>query len=399
MTELQTGLLMLGLSAVVGVFAFNKWQERRHRKLADHLQQARQGDVLPTPENPPATEAENVFSPNAAQSEHATPSLSDKDLDESSEHSPSSEHIERLEPVLHVEPAAHSPALSAAGHMTATHNIPPPPYLLSPSLDYIASFEVAEPIPAQVMHETQRALLNRIQKPIHWIGFNEASREWISISEHDSGQYRGFQVGLQLANRQGALSDGELSIFHLAMHDLSARIMAISDLPPCQPTLDAAIKLDAFCARVDIQIGLNVISQGSLFAGTKLRALAEADGLMLDDAGSFVRYDDNGLVLYRLQDQEASVFSNASIKTMSTHGITFLLDVPRVAQGERAFQQMLEQARRFAEVLPGVLVDDNHQTLSEDSLEPIRRQIAQFQNMMAEQNIPAGSASALRLFS
>ena len=70
-----------------------------------------------------------------------------------------------------------------------------------------------------------------------------------------------------------------------------------------------------------------------------------------------------------------------------------------VAQGERAFQQMLEQARCFAEVLPGVLVDDNHQTLSEDSLEPIRRQIAQFQNMMAEQNIPAGSASALRLFS
>ena len=41
---------------------------------------------------------------------------------------------------------------------------------------------------------------------------------------------------------------------------------------------------------------------------------------------------------------------------MSTHGLTFLLDVPRVAHGERVFNQMHDLARRFADVLRGVLV-------------------------------------------
>ena len=35
MTELQMGLIGLGATAVVGVFAYNKWQEHRHRKLAE----------------------------------------------------------------------------------------------------------------------------------------------------------------------------------------------------------------------------------------------------------------------------------------------------------------------------------------------------------------------------
>ena len=37
MTELQTGLIGLGVAAVVGVAAYNKWQEYRHRKLAEQV--------------------------------------------------------------------------------------------------------------------------------------------------------------------------------------------------------------------------------------------------------------------------------------------------------------------------------------------------------------------------
>ena len=35
MTELQMGLIGLGATAVVGVLGYNKWQEYRHRKLAE----------------------------------------------------------------------------------------------------------------------------------------------------------------------------------------------------------------------------------------------------------------------------------------------------------------------------------------------------------------------------
>ena len=83
---------------------------------------------------------------------------------------------------------------------------------------------------------------------------------------------------------------------------------------------------------------------------------------------------------------------------MSSHGLTFLLDVPRVAHGERVLNQMIEQARRFAETLQGDLVDDNRRPLPEKALEPIRRQVVQFQTAMAAHQLPAGSPLALRLF-
>ncbi|MBK9783040.1 MAG: hypothetical protein IPP59_01860 [Betaproteobacteria bacterium] len=46
MTELQMGLIGLGATAVVGVFAYNKWQEHRHRKLAEAVLKPQHDDVL-----------------------------------------------------------------------------------------------------------------------------------------------------------------------------------------------------------------------------------------------------------------------------------------------------------------------------------------------------------------
>jgi hypothetical protein len=46
MTDLQMGLIGLGGAAVIGVLAYNKWQEHKHRKLAEALLSARQADVL-----------------------------------------------------------------------------------------------------------------------------------------------------------------------------------------------------------------------------------------------------------------------------------------------------------------------------------------------------------------
>ena len=46
MTELQMGMIGLGALAVVGVMAYNKWQEHRQRKQAEQMLQASHPDVL-----------------------------------------------------------------------------------------------------------------------------------------------------------------------------------------------------------------------------------------------------------------------------------------------------------------------------------------------------------------
>lgn len=416
MTELQIGLIGLGATAVVAVLAYNKWQEYRHSKFAEQLLNVRHADVLLDEMEPALAPAVDAQANTTMAATIVSPPLV------AHARGMMAPFSERIEPVFSVdqppqEPdllpamraAAPEPLVVPAAQPTASTlgtRLPDeakdsvePLHLLSPLIDYVAALEAVEPAPSFHILEAQRAALARIRKPVHWIGYNELAREWEPIIDDGRSEYRRFRVGLQLVDRRGPLGDNDLSVFHIAMQDLADELMAIADLPTRQPALDKAAKLDAFCASVDIQIGINVISQAQVFPGTKLRALAEAAGMVIDADGRFVRCDDDGNVLYVLINQEVSGFSVDSMKTMSTHGITFLLDVPRVAHGERVFNQMVDLARRFADVLRGALVDDNRRPLSEGALEPIRRQVGQYQLMMAAQGLPAGGPLTRRLFS
>ena len=411
MTELQMGLIGLGATAVVAVLGYNKWQEARQRKLAEQLLSAGHTDVL-LDESEPALADPKPVADIAAEPFLAEPALG-HDL----------AHDQRIEPVFHVDPippqalrdepvvppepvaASRAPAPAAEPSVVAPRaidelkDVGEPLHLLSPMIDYVAAFEAVEPTPAGQILAAQREALARLRKPLTWVGYNEFSREWEPIVDDGQSEYRRLRVGLQLVDRRGPLGGSDLSIFHVAMQDLADQLMAIVDLPARQQALDNALKLDGFCASVDIQIGINVVAQTQVFAGTKLRALAEAAGMVIDNEGRFVRCDEDGNVLYVLLNQEATGFSVDAMKTMTTSGITFLLDVPRVAHGERVFNQMVDLARRFAEVLRGALVDDNRRPLSEVALEPIRRQVGEYQAMMAAQNLPAGGPLTRRLFS
>ena len=431
MDELQVGLLALGGVAVGGVIAYNKWQEYRHRKLAEQVLSQRHSDVLldatppdeaviaarvvaetgnesitPIDQNGMAEVSSapepEVLEKKPVPSERIEPVLRFEDEQEFSQ--PARQLAEEAAPVARKIPA---PLAARPGEEIREYKedirefkeVPEPVEFLSPLVDYIAAFEAVEPTPARQILESQREVLTRICKPIYWVGYNEYARAWMPIVDDGQSEYRRLRVGLQLVDRQGPLNDSDISIFHMAMQDLGDELMAIVDLPSRQAALQTAAELDAFCASVDIQIGINVVSQGQPFAGTKLRARAEAAGMVIDDQGRFVRCDDDGNVLYTVFNQESSGFSVDSMRTMTTHGLTFLLDVPCVAHGERVFNQMVELARRFADVLRGVLVDDNRRPLSELALEPIRRQVAEYQAMMAAQGLPAGGPLARRLFS
>ena len=59
------------------------------------------------------------------------------------------------------------------------------------------------------------------------------------------------------------------------------------------------------------------------------------------------------------QNYKQEPFSVESLRTLSIPGIVFLLDVPRVADPVRVFDQMRLTAKRMTQTLEGVLVDDN----------------------------------------
>lgn len=427
MTELQMGLIGLGAAAVVGVFAYNKWQEHRHRKLAEKVLKPHHEDVLlgagakpassernepemrveaapafverlepmfadPTSVEEPAAEPAFVPPSFAAPADDVVPAA----LEEPRPAAPIIAQRAAPAPVVQVVAApAEAPAEEQAEVVAGAV----PGELLDPRLEFVVAMELVEPVAAAQILHSQRDALQRLSKPVHWVGFNERHREWERLRSDSELPVRRLRIGLQLVNRLGPVSEGDLAIFTGAMQALADDLMAVADMPPSR-VLDQAAEIDRFCAAVDLEIGVNLVSRSAPFPGTKIRALAEAAGMVLGIDGVFTRYDDAGRAQFCLQNYETTQFSADTLRNLSTHGLTFVLDVPRVDHGERVFMQMTELARRFAETLQGLLVDDNRQPLSDSQLEHIRREfIGKPQATMASFGLPAGSAQAQRLFS
>ncbi len=412
MTELQMGLIGLGAAAVAGVLAYNAWQDRKARALAEKVMKSRHADVLLDGEPPEAGARSDGDAARAAGGRHE-PGFGDEvaamagavavAVPEDGE--ALKVRVEPLEDIARDGSLGESGAgIGRAFGEEASEEIQSiaagevPAALLDPRTEFIVTLELVEAVPGSAILSSQAAALERVGKRIHWIGFNERSREWEPILDDAHFAYRRLRIGLQLADRRGPLSDADLAVFTGAMQALADELMAVADMPPSR-VLDQALELDRFCASVDLEIGVNLVSQGLAFSGTKIRALAEAAGMSLGHDGVFTRRDDDGRVQFHLQNFESTLFAADSIKSLSTHGLTFVLDVPRVDHGERVFHQMVELARRFADTLQGVLVDDNRQPLGEAQIDHIRREfVIKPQAIMAAWGLPAGGPQALRLF-
>lgn len=202
-----------------------------------------------------------------------------------------------------------------------------------------------------------------------------------------------------MVDRAGPVSEIELSKFRDITQEFANQVNAAIDCPDIVEEHEQAVLLDKFCANVDIMIGINIISKDEgAFIGTKIRALAEASGFKLDTEGVFKYIDEDNVILFTLNNYETAPFLPESMKSLTTHGITFLLDVPRVANGEKVFDQMTHIAKLFSNTLGGIMVDDNRVPLSDNGIIRSRQQLNEIQEQMRSQNIPSGGSSAMRLF-
>ncbi len=422
MSELHWGLAGLSVIVVGGVYAYNSWQEYRHRKVAESVLRPEHDDVLlkVQPVRPPVDEtATERLEPVFAEEGPDLLGAKEPDLDQPEESPVPVEPVVRPEaeeaPQVAAEPEQAEPGAAAADApepvVAPAAKVEPaavkeeiavpdvPVELLDPRIEYIVAMEMIEAVPVRQILASQRETLLKVNKPVHWIGFNETTREWVPLRGEEELSVRRLRIGLQLVNRLGPLASADLVGFTAAMQALADDLTAVADMP-ADRVLDQAAEIDRFCADVDLEIGLNLVSRGIAFPGTKIRALAEAAGMVLGVGGMFTRYDDDGQPQFSLQNYENTPLTADGLRNLSTHGLTFLLDVPCVDHGERVFQQMTELAKRFADTLQGALVDDNRQPLGEAQLEHIRREfIGKPQAVMRQYGIAAGSAQSRRLFS
>ncbi|MCX7162487.1 MAG: cell division protein ZipA C-terminal FtsZ-binding domain-containing protein [Rhodocyclales bacterium] len=404
-SELQIALIGAGAAAVGMVWGYNAWQDRKHRRIAEGIFKGGQGDALLGAAEPGR---------NAGDGERREPHFADE-VDAAGEPAADADVAESLaEPLAEVDAAAE---FIAAERLPAQAEPPAPlpqaaplsePALL-PGLpaecadavaDCVLYLTAAEALPAPAVWAIQNAWAGDLSKPLRWLARQEADAAWQPVEAADAGRYRDWAAALQLVDRRGPVSDAELGRFFDGVQQLAKQTGAVLELPSRGEIVIRAGKLDEFCAAVDIQFGLHIVeASGGVFAGTKLRGVAEAAGLVLEDDGLFRARDEAGGELFTVANLGAERLEAASIKSLATHGLTLSLDVPRVSDGVRAFDRMLATARQLATALGGVLVDAQRAPLADAMIAAIRAKTAELQQRMRDGGIAPGSTRALRLFS
>jgi hypothetical protein len=294
-------------------------------------------------------------------------------------------------------PAALRPdGASAIGSARASPNerMPPQP---DRDIECIVTLQPTRPIAAGALAAGLHARLGR---PLRWFGRRGPDLPWQLLKSDTVGEYSEIAACLLLANRGGAATVPLLETFVRAVTDLAASLPAALLAPDIAAEAARAEALDRICADLDVQIGITVLkTDGAMIQGTRLRGIAEAAGFRLVEGGRFDWVqEETGAVLYALQNYRSEPFTADTLRVTSTPGAVFLLDVPRVAEPIRVYDQMRLAAKRMAQTLGATLVDDNRRALDDAALNAIRDQVRSTAAALREVHIEPGSPRAQALF-
>jgi len=394
MSDLQIGLLVIGAVIVVAVLLFNWIQERRFRKQADAAFQAPVDDALMQPDATPRDMHKRV-----------EPALREPVLDVGG----LDEVAEAGEPRLRID-AAPSPApLAAAPDLRAPSHLSPPPASPRPAAppvaapyDELIEYRVrigSDGVRADVFADAfSRA--RALGKAVRWMGLPVGAAEWEEIQPWREVNYQQVVVAMQLADRNGAVQEEQLSALCDMLQSTAQTHHLRIACGDVAEAIERAQAIDRFCVDVDVLIGLNVVARGEGAVNlTRIVHEAESSGMALGVDGVFQLLDSRGEPLYALCNHDAEPFSATLIEGQTSQGVTLQFDVPRVPDGLKVFDGMVAFGRKLASEVGGILVDDNLRPLTDTGIEKIRTQLSQIYERMEARGVPSGSRRALRLFS
>jgi len=429
-TPLQLVLAGVAVVLVMGIVLYNMYQERRFRKEADRMfshhredillgdavhretRKADEQEVSPTIslDDTPTMALPGVTAHSAAKSQQKTLLVSHQtsrlDPDGRDEMAASAEApaflVEELTTVSSAYEVASqvAPPVAERGGVSSEPVLGPRPVRavdmeLDPETEFVARIRFASP--SSVSFSALLATLHRLGKPIRALGRRlDGSLE--ALEGQTRASFDSVEIGMQLADRNGAVSHEQIDAFCRALYGFAAEEGGAVSCPDKQDALRAARTLDQLCMEVDVLIGLNVIATDSRpFSCEAIHKQADAAGLGLERDGGYHARDIEGHSLFSLVDKDSQPFK-ADCRGFSVRGVTLLFDVPRVADGLAVFDRMTRFGFALAEALEGRLVDDGGRPVTEDTLNRDRARLVAFYGRMDARSIPAGGERALRLF-
>ncbi len=358
MSDLQIGLILLGLGCVALVVIYNLVQDRRARRLVQ-----------------PRAPSEDPLLEPAVTGETSTGGRT--------------EPVLRFDDVEGGEPDVGLP--EPAGEPIAVEGDVGPDEFC----DAVFEIQFAEPVKGSDLQPFVSVIRQIGHKPVTTYGI---TTDGVVHGVLQGGQrYAAAHLAVLLANRSGPLTDDELNQAVAHARVLADRFEGTVECPPAASMLERANRIDAVCASLDQQVGVNLLALGQPWGVDEIRKAAMAAGFEGPLAGRYLWITPEGQTGFTLLRPDGRPIDSPLGSPVGQ--LALVLDVPCAPAHQSPFRRMVDVARRMAPGLQARLVDDAGREIGLGTEEPVDEQIRQLQQRLAQAGLEAGSARARRLFS
>jgi FtsZ-interacting cell division protein ZipA len=403
MSELHLTLIGIGAALLLAVWGFNRFQEWRWHRMARSTLGSERPDVLlgelppgAEPEAPPRRSQpgeEPPFQPHGGAPAEPAPSFQPtSDLSaQAGLHAAIPAHPD--EPAFSPEAPPAAPAVLVEA---VREELYAPP---DEDIEYLVTLGCTAPISgAELWQHLARATAPA--RGARWVGRRVTDGGWNVVLADSEQRFDSLRAALLLANRAGPVSELDLERFCSLVSAVATTLQLRAEFPPRAPALQRAEALDAFCAEVDIVVGINVVTPGGQpVPAARIARWAENHAMVLGRDGAFHLRNAQDHTVWRLVNRDPRPFTPAGLGQMTVSGVTFLLDVPLVDAAAERLSPMFDAAATLARELGARVLDDNGAPLGPQQLGRIAQELGTLLNRMESEAIPAGGERARRLFS
>lgn len=312
-----------------------------------------------------------------------------------------------VEPMLHADPSQaagsdrHEPLFDP--DLPAPSGVPVPTGErrggLDPLIDVIAPISLeglaSGDAALAAMPSTRRAG----SKPVAIEGLNDLTSQWELPAPGQ--RYRAFQVGVQLANRTGALNEIEYSEFVVKAQAFADAVNGAPEFPEMLDEVARARELDQFASAHDAQLGFVLRALHAAWSPGYVQQNAARLGFVagIIPGRMVLPTSEAGLppILGLTFDTQAALADDPAQSAIRE--LSLSLDVPQVDRDEAPFGRMRETAAALAREMDGVVTDSDGQLLRDETMDVIGTDLEQLYDTLDARDLAAGSPLARRLFS
>jgi hypothetical protein len=271
--------------------------------------------------------------------------------------------------------------------------------------ELVARIKNPEPIEQQGLLSLFRKHDFKFHRKVHIYGLNQLTDMWRDIEfELPSARFTELGVSIQLADREGAMSQKELHDFQQMVLEFTNSYDAPFEFSmDIDEALKQALALDQIGRRYDSMAVLNVVPKSKAgFRMADIESCARDLMMSTDKNGIFMKTlgtKNNISVLFRLACTDGSgQFGISSGTATPVHDLVVYMSVPSTKDPEMVFQEMVKDANSLATWLEGKVVDRNGRVMTQRSYSMLMQQVSDIAFSMQQDGFTPGDAVAKKIF-